>query len=131
MDESASRRQYKSVYPGITPQIAAAGVQTALKVIGGRWKLTILFELFDGRTRRFSELERAISGVSQKVLASQLRDLERDGVVRRVVHPTVPPKVEYSLTPGGEEMCPALDELLSWAQRWKGEPTAADTRRAD
>jgi len=131
MDESVSRREHKSVYPGITPQIAAAGVQAALKVIDGRWKLTILFELFGGRTRRFSELERAIPGVSQKVLAGQLRDLERDGVVRRVVHPAVPPKVEYSLTPGGEEMCPALDELLYWAQRWKAQPTAADPQRAD
>ena len=131
MGKSAPERQYKSVYPGITPQIASTGVQTALKVIGGRWKLTILFELFGGRTRRFSELERAIPGVSQKVLASQLRSLERDGVVRRTVHPTVPPKVEYSLTPGGEELCPALDELLSWAQRHRGQPIAADGERAD
>lgn len=131
MGKSAPERQYKSVYPGITPRIASIGVQTALKVIGGRWKLTILFELFGGRTRRFSELERAIPGVSQKVLASQLRGLEHDGVVRRTVHPTVPPKVEYSLTPGGEELCPALDELLYWSQRYKGQPIAADGQRAD
>jgi DNA-binding HxlR family transcriptional regulator len=71
----------KSVYPGITPQVASAGVQEALKVLEGRWKLTILFELFKGRTLRFSELERAIRGVSQKMLIKQLRDLERDGVV--------------------------------------------------
>jgi len=131
MGKSAPRRDYKSVYPGITPQIASTGVQTAMKVIDGRWKLTILFELFGGRTRRFSELERAIAGVSQKVLASQLRNLERDGVVRRVVHPAVPPKVEYSLTPAGEELCPALDALLYWAQRWKGQPTEAEPQRAD
>jgi DNA-binding HxlR family transcriptional regulator len=117
----------KSVYPGITPQVASAGVQQALKVLEGRWKLTILFELFKGRTLRFSELERAIPGVSQKMLIQQLRDLERDGVVSRVVHPVVPPKVEYSLTSGGEELCPALDELLFWAQRWKGQPTSADS----
>jgi DNA-binding HxlR family transcriptional regulator len=117
----------KSVYPGITPQVASAGVRQALKVLEGRWKLTILFELFKGRTLRFSELERAIPGVSQKMLIQQLRDLERDGVVSRVVHPVVPPKVEYSLTSGGEELCPALDELLFWAQRWKGQPTSADS----
>jgi DNA-binding HxlR family transcriptional regulator len=115
----------KSVYPGITPGIASAGVQAALKVLEGRWKLTILFELFGGRTLRFSELERAIPGISQKMLIQQLRDLERDGIVARTVYPVVPPKVEYGLTAGGEELCPALDELLYWAQRWKGQPTSA------
>ncbi len=122
MGRPVAKHKQKSVYPGITPRIASIGVQEALKVLEGRWKLTILFELFGGRTLRFSELERAIPGVTQKMLIQQLRDLERDGVVRRVVHPVVPPKVEYSLTPGGEELCPALDELLFWAQRWKGQP---------
>src|SRR5687768_2718665 len=124
MNAPSRKRGKKSVYPGITPRIASVGVQEALKVLEGRWKLTILFELFGGRTLRFSELERAVPGVTQKMLIQQLRDLERDGVVNRVVHPVVPPKVEYSLTPGGEELCPALDELLFWAQRWKGQPTS-------
>lgn len=110
----------KSVYPGITPQIAASGTEAALAVLGGRWKLTILFELFGGRTLRFSELERAIPAITQKMLTQQLRDLEHDGVVQRVDHGTVPPHVDYSLTPAGEEFCPALDELLYWAQRHKG-----------
>src|SRR5882672_8555287 len=108
MGRPVAKHKQKSVYPGITPRIASIGVQEALKVLGGR-------------TLRFSELERAIPGVTQKMLIQQLRDLERDGIVRRVVHPVVPPKVEYSLTPGGEELCPALDELLFWAQRWKGQ----------
>ena len=95
------KRPQKSVYPGITPGIASAGVQAALKVLEGRWKLTILFELFGERTLRFSELERAIPGITQKMLIQQLRDLERDGIVARTVHPVVPPKVEYRLTPGG------------------------------
>src|SRR6202795_857084 len=122
------RYTQKSTYPGITPQIASAGVQEALKVLEGRWKLTILFQLFKRRTLRFSELERAIPGVSQKMLIQQLRALERDGVVIRVVHPVVPPKVEYSLTSGGEELFPALDELLFWAQRWKGQPSTQTNR---
>jgi DNA-binding HxlR family transcriptional regulator len=71
---------------------------------------------------RLSELERAIPGITQKMLIQQLRSLERDGVVSRLVHPVVPPKVEYSLTPRGQDLCPALDELLYWAQRWKGQP---------
>jgi DNA-binding HxlR family transcriptional regulator len=122
------KKPQKSVYPGITPRLASAGVQAALKVLEGRWKLTILFELFGERTLRFSELERAIPGITQKMLIQQLRDLERDGIVARTVHPVVPPKVEYRLTPGGEELCPALDELLFWAQRWKGQPTSAQAR---
>ena len=125
MAKAKKKRAQKSVYPGITPRIASDGVQTALTVLEGRWKLSILFELFGERTRRFSELERAIPGITQKMLIQQLRDLERDGIVQRKVHPVVPPKVEYRLTPGGEELCPALDELLYWAQRWKGQPRSA------
>lgn len=124
MDRTIAKREYKNVCPGITAHIASVGVQEALKVIDGCWKLTILFELIGGKTLRFSELGRAIPGVSQKMLTQQLRDLERRDIINRVVHATVPPKVEYSLTPGGEERCPALDDLLSWAQRWKGQPAS-------
>ena len=113
----------KSSYPGITPEIAASGVDEALKVLVGRWKLIILFYLFRDGTLRLSELERAIPAITQKMLIQQLRSLERDGVVSRLVHPVVPPKVEYSLTPRGQDLCPALDELLYWAQRRKGQPT--------
>ena len=68
--------------------------ELALKVIQGRWKVLILRELVDG-IQRFSDLQRAIEGVSQKVLTSQLRDLEADGVVHRTIHPEVPPRVDY------------------------------------
>ena len=117
--------QQKSSYPGITPDIAASGVHEALKVLEGRWKLIILFHLFVEETLRLSELERAIPGITQKMLIQQLRGLERDGVVSRLVHPVVPPKVEYRLTPSGKDLCPALDELLYWAQRWKGQPSGS------
>jgi DNA-binding HxlR family transcriptional regulator len=100
-----------------TPASAAAGIEHAIKMLDGRWKLLILFHLFGGKTRRFSDLERAISGVSQKMLAQQLRRLERDGVVGRTVHPEVPPRVEYHLTDWGQSLCPALDKLLTWAER--------------
>ena len=115
--------QQKSSFPGITPEIAASGVEEALKVLQGRWKLIILFHLFVGETLRLSEMERAIPDITQKMLIQQLRSLERDGVVSRVVHAVVPPKVEYRLTPSGQDLCPALDELLYWAQRWKGQPS--------
>ncbi|WP_439597306.1 winged helix-turn-helix transcriptional regulator [Falsiroseomonas sp.] len=87
-----------------------------IRVLEGRWKLLILFQLFGGQIRRFSDLERAIPGVSQKMLIQQLRQLEADGVVTRIVHPQVPPKVEYRLTEWGQALCPALDALLLWAE---------------
>ncbi len=105
-----------------TPQTAAADVEAALRILEGRWKLSILFNLFDGELKRFSDLERAIPAVSQKMLIQQLRQLESDGVVRRIVHHQVPPKVEYGLTEWGHALCPVLDALLVWA--------AADDRAA-
>ena len=100
---------------GHTPASAADGVERALKVLEGRWKLVILFHLFGDKLLRFSELERAIPSISQKMLIQQLRQMEKDGVVRRIVHHQVPPKVEYGLTDWGQALCPALDEMLKWA----------------
>ncbi len=69
-----------------------------------------------GKLLRFSDLERAIPpAISQKMLIQQLRQMEKDGVVRRIVHHQVPPKVEYGLTDWGQALCPALDALLKWA----------------
>jgi DNA-binding HxlR family transcriptional regulator len=96
---------------------AAAGIEHAISMLEGRWKLLILFHLFGGNTRRFSDLERAIPGVSQKMLTQQLRQLEHAGIVRRIVHAQIPPKVEYQLTEWGQSLCPALDRLLTWAER--------------
>jgi DNA-binding HxlR family transcriptional regulator len=87
-----------------------------LKLIDCRWKLLILFNLFGGQVLRFSDLERAIAGISQKMLAQQLRRLEADGIVERTVHNQVPPKVEYRLTAWGQSLCPAFDALLKWAE---------------
>ncbi len=84
-----------------TPTSAADGVEQALKILEGRWKLVILFHLFGGKLLRFSDLERAIPAISQKMLIQQLRQMEKDGVVRRIVHQQVPPKVEYGLTDWG------------------------------
>ncbi len=105
----------------VTPDFAAAGVEEALRIIEGRWKMLILFQLFAHGTMRFSALERAIPAASQKMLIQQLRDLERDGIVARKVYPEVPPRVEYSLTAQGEALCPALDELLQWALSRNGQ----------
>ena len=104
-----------------TPTSAARGVEQTLKILEGRWKLVILFHLFGGKILRFSDLQRAIPNVSQKMLIQQLRQLETDGVVRRIVHHQVPPKVEYCLTPWGQDLCPALDALLTWAAKRDGD----------
>jgi DNA-binding HxlR family transcriptional regulator len=100
-----------------TPASAAFGVEQAFKMLEGRWKLVILFHLFGGKLLRFSDLERAIPAISQKMLIQQLRQLESDGIVRRIVHHQVPPKVEYGLTQWGQTLCPALDALLTWAEK--------------
>ena len=99
-----------------TEASAAKGVEEVLRILEGRWKLVILFHLFGGQVRRFSELRRAIPAVSEKMLIQQLRQMERDGIVGRFVHHQVPPKVEYSLTDWGQALCPALDALLTWVE---------------
>jgi len=107
--------------PEHTAVSAAQGVEQALGFLEGRWKLLILFHLFGGKVLRFSDLERAIPAISQKMLAQQLRQLEADGIVRRIVHNQVPPKVEYHLTTWGQSLCPALDALLKWGES-RGRP---------
>jgi DNA-binding HxlR family transcriptional regulator len=102
--------------PDYTATTATQGVQEVIDIVDGRWKLMILFQLFGGKVLRFSTLERTIPGISQKMLAQQLRQLERDGVVTRTVHNEVPLRVEYYLTPWGEQLCPALDSLLVWQE---------------
>jgi DNA-binding HxlR family transcriptional regulator len=108
--------------PTYTADSAAAGIDDALQILEGRWKMKILFHLFDKGTLRFSELERHVSGVSQKMLIQQLKELEKDGIVGRTVYPVVPPKVDYRLTEIGQDLCPVLDAILEWAERRSGLP---------
>jgi DNA-binding HxlR family transcriptional regulator len=115
----------------VTPEMAASGVEDAFRILEGRWKMVILFHLFDRGVLRFSELERAIPTVSQKMLIQQLRELERDGVVSRTVYPQVPPRVEYDLTEWGKAMCPALDALLEWAAVRPTPPERAPSTETD
>ena len=85
-----------------TAATAAVGVEVALKLLEGRWKLVILFHLFDGKVQRYSVLERLIRGISQKMLAQQRCQLEADGLVARKLYPQVPRKVEYRAAAWGE-----------------------------
>lgn len=103
-------------------------MEQALKFLEGRCKLVILVRLFGGKVLRFSELERAIPDISQKMLIQQLRQMEADGIVARIVHHQVPPKVEYRLTGWGQAPCPALDALLQWAEQRDADPGPQDLR---
>lgn len=90
--------------------------EVTLRIIGGRWKIPILYHLSAG-TKRFSELQRAVEGITQKMLTQQLRELERDGIVHRRVYPQVPPRVEYSLTTLGRSLQPVVETMCRWGLR--------------
>jgi DNA-binding HxlR family transcriptional regulator len=98
-----------------------------LALIGGRWKIPIIFHLLAGR-QRFSELSRSLKGVTQKMLTQQLREMERHGLVERKIYPQVPPKVEYSLTPLGASLQPVVEAMCQWGivHDVKGEPAEAN-----
>lgn len=93
------------------------GVEATVDVIGGKWKPVILCNLKHRGRMRPSELLRAIPDMSQKVLTAQLRELEDDGIVRRIVYPEVPPRVEYALSEYGRTLNEVLGMLCNWGER--------------
>ncbi len=98
------------------PEGAHCAVDITVSIVGGRWKVLILQSLFKG-TCRYSELQRALVDVTPKVLAQQLRELEADGIVSRLVHAEVPPRVEYSLTELGQTLWPVLQAMHAWGSK--------------
>lgn len=99
-------------------ELPACPVETTLKLIGDKWKVLILRDLFEG-TKRFNELKKSLTGVTQKMLTQQLRELESNQIIHREVYPVVPPKVEYSLTELGQSLKPVLDSLTEWGYFFK------------
>ena len=93
-------------------------METTLTLIGDKWKVLVLRDLMPG-TKRFSELRKSVGDVSQKVLAAQLRDMEKSGLVHREVYAEVPPRVEYSLTPLGRSLKSILDSMWAWGEGYK------------
>ncbi|PLT30457.1 winged helix-turn-helix transcriptional regulator [Peribacillus deserti] len=91
--------------------------ELTLAVIGGKWKMLILWHLKDG-TKRFGELKSLMPGVTQRMLVNQLRELEDDFIVHREVYPVVPPKVEYSLTEEGKSLIPIIDAMYEWGKTY-------------
>lgn len=99
-------------------KITDCPVEMTLQLIGDKWKVLIIRDLLTG-TKRFNELMRSVTGITQKVLTSHLRAMEADGLVTRTVYPEVPPKVEYNLTETGFSLKPILDSMLNWGSEYK------------
>jgi DNA-binding HxlR family transcriptional regulator len=109
---------------------ACPAVREVLDRVGDKWSVQIIGMLGPG-ARRFSELRRSIEGISQRMLTLTLRGLERDGLVARTVHPTVPPRVDYELTPLGRTLLEPITALSSWAAQHRMEIHAARERYDD
>jgi DNA-binding HxlR family transcriptional regulator len=99
-------------------------VRQILDRVADKWSLLVI-ALLDRRTLRFSELRRAIDGISQRMLTVTLRQLERDGLVRRTVYPLVPPRVDYELTPLGETLLDTIQSLVTWTEKHQDAIAAA------
>ena len=105
-------------------QTQACAIRDLLDRLGDKWSLLVV-ELLGGGTQRFTELRREIDGISQRMLTLTLRRLERDGLVHRTVHPVVPPRVDYELTPLGESLLDAVSPLVTWTRDHRDEIAAA------
>lgn len=99
-------------------ELPACPVETTLTLISDKWKVLILRDLLPG-TKRFGELKKSVGQVSQKVLTTQLRDMESSGLLIRTVYPEVPPRVEYTLTELGYSLKPVLDAMQDWGEDYK------------
>ena len=94
-------------------------VKATTKVMAGKWKVAILWNLSFGR-KRFAQIRNLLDGVSEKVLTEQLRQLEKDGVVRRLITHSVPPRVDYELTAAGNELVPVMQAMCDWGSKYLG-----------
>lgn len=101
-----------------TKTLPACPVETTLTLISDKWKVLILRDLLPGK-KRFGELKKSVGSVSQKVLTSQLRQMEESGLITRTVYPEVPPRVEYALTELGRSLKPVLDAMVTWGEQYK------------
>ena len=99
-------------------KLPACPVEVTLQIISNKWKVLIIRDLLEG-TKRFSELQRSVGGVSQKVLTANLRAMEEYGLVTRKVYAEVPPRVEYSLTDLGRSLKSVLDVMVEWGEGYK------------
>ncbi|GAA0136145.1 hypothetical protein YSY43_29860 [Paenibacillus sp. YSY-4.3] len=104
-------------YKGKVKDIQDTPFGYTLSVIGGKWKLVIIYLLAENEPVRFNDLKRQIGAITYKILSSQLKELERDGMVERKEYPQVPPKVEYRLTDKAKTLLPILEGLCEWGAK--------------
>lgn len=100
-------------------------VRGTLDQVGDKWSVLVILQLSKQGTLRFSDLKRRIDRISQRMLTQTLRDLERNGVITRTMYPTIPPRVEYALTPLGSSLVPPISSLVAWAEEHRSEIIAA------
>jgi DNA-binding HxlR family transcriptional regulator len=113
----------------VSGDLVMCELRDVLDRVGDKWSVLIMAILGDG-TRRYSELRRAIDGISQRMLTLTLRSLERDGLVTRTVTPSTPPRVDYALTPVGQTLSTEVSSLIRWSERHR-EYISASRRRYD
>ncbi|MED4018675.1 winged helix-turn-helix transcriptional regulator [Sutcliffiella cohnii] len=105
--------------------------ELTLAIIGGKWKMLILWHLGKQGTKRFGELKALIPGITQRMLVNQLRELESDSIIHREVYPVVPPKVEYSLTEYGESLIPILDSMYEWGKKYMEDSVSSEAHEEE
>lgn len=101
------------------PEPHTCDVAQTIRLIGGKWKAIIIFHLMEDEILRFSQLQRDIPEITQRMLTLQLRELEQDGLVHRKIYQQVPPRVEYSLTPLGKSLAPIISSMKAWGYEYK------------
>ena len=106
-------------------ELPTCPVEITMRLIDDKWKILIIRDLLIG-TKRFGELRKSLTGISQKVLTNNLRDMEKSGLVHREVFAEVPPRVEYSLTDTGWSLKPVLDSMVQWVNNYRELPKIAD-----
>ena len=99
--------------------LPACPVETCAQLIGSKWRLLIMRDLLMNESLRFKQLQRSVGNISQKVLTSNLRDMEDAGLVARRVYPEVPPRVEYSLTETGQSLRPIIEAMWAWGEQYQ------------
>lgn len=105
-------------YQKVLKENTECSVELALKIIGGKWKGVIIYKLMNGKMR-FSELQKLMPKITHRMLTLQLRELEKDLIVKRTVYPEVPPRVEYELTELGEKLSPVIEKMFEWGNVYK------------
>lgn len=114
--EAVKYLEYKNEVQPVRADLPACPVQTCVQLIGTKWKLLIMRDLLMNGSMRFGALKKSVGGISQKVLTSNLREMEDAGLIARRVYPEVPPRVEYLLTDTGESLRPVINAMQKWGE---------------